>query len=191
MSAYLCGFAPPFTRLNQGDKKKPRGKREPGHRKRSVHRTVVVKPSEVPAGSRFKGYADYIVQELEIKAETTRYRLEKWLAPEGKLITGKLPHEATAGHFGPTLRSFVLYQYYQAQVTEPLILEGLREWGVAISSGQLHRLIVDGKASFHQEKGEILKAGLRVSRYVHADDTGARHRGRNGYCTHIGNTSFA
>jgi hypothetical protein len=30
-----------------------------------------------------------------------------------------------------------------------------------------------------------------VSSYVHADDTGARHDGRNGYCTHIGNELFA
>ena len=33
--------------------------------------------------------------------------------------------------------------------------------------------------------------GLHVSRHIHADDTGARHRGKNGYCTHIGNEWFA
>lgn len=33
--------------------------------------------------------------------------------------------------------------------------------------------------------------GLQQSGYVHVDDTGARHRGRNGYCTHIGNELFA
>ncbi len=33
--------------------------------------------------------------------------------------------------------------------------------------------------------------GLQVSRYIQVDDTGARHRGRNGYCTHIGNELFA
>jgi hypothetical protein len=26
---------------------------------------------------------------------------------------------------------------------------------------------------------------------VHTDDTGARHKGQNGYCTHIGNELFA
>jgi hypothetical protein len=30
----------------------------------------------------------------------------------------------------------------------------------------------------------LLQAGLSVSQYVHADDTGARHDGKNGYCTH-------
>ena len=37
----------------------------------------------------------------------------------------------------------------------------------------------------------MLPAGLEVSTYVQVDDTGARHQGRNGYCTHIGNDLFA
>jgi hypothetical protein len=37
----------------------------------------------------------------------------------------------------------------------------------------------------------MLVTGLQVSRYVQVDDTGARHQGRNGYCTHIGNEWFA
>ena len=44
---------------------------------------------------------------------------------------------------------------------------------------------------FHDEKDQLLQAGLSVSQYVHADDTGARHNGKNGYCTHIGNELFA
>ena len=67
-------------------------------------------------------------------------------------------------------------------MTEPLILEQLREWGMQISSGQLHRLITEGKERFHREKDEILRVGLRVSRHIHVDDTGARHQGKNGDC---------
>jgi hypothetical protein len=152
---------------------------------------VVVKAKQVPEGSRFKGYDDYRVQELVIKAQTTRYRVERWLTPGGELVTGSLPVEAAVGHYGPTLRCFVLYQYYHAQVTEPLILEELREWGIEISSGQLHRMITEGKDQFHAEKDKILEVGLRVSGHIHADDTGARHKGKNGYCTHIGNDWFA
>ena len=36
-----------------------------------------------------------------------------------------------------------------------------------------------------------ISAALKVSDYVNVDDTGARHDGRNGYCTHIGNELFA
>ena len=180
------------SRLNDDDKKGRRGKRaRRPERRRRADRTVVVKAKRVPEGSRFKGYDDYTVQELVIRSQTTLYRVERWLTPEGKYVGGELPVEATNGHFGPTLRSFVLYQYYHAQVTEPLILEQLREWGMSLSSGQLHRLITEGKEHFHQEKAAILEVGLRVSGHIHVDDTGARHKGKNGYCTHIGNEWFA
>jgi hypothetical protein len=180
------------SRLNERKRKKRRRKRKKSQETgREPDRTVKVEAKAVPEGSRFKGYDDFFVQELVIKTETVRYRLERWLTPEGDLVVGELPAEVSGGHFGPTLRSFILYQYYHAQVTEPLLLEELREWGVRISSGQLHRLITAGKEKFHAEKDEILRVGLRVSQHIHVDDTGARHQGKNGYCTHIGNEWFA
>ena len=60
-----------------------------------------------------------------------------------------------------------------------------------ISAGQLNRLLTEGHDAFHQEKAEIKAAGLATSSYLQADDTGARHRGQNGYCTYIGNERFA
>jgi len=176
-----------------GKKKKKNGKKRKRKKveSRRIDKTKVIKAENVPEGSRFKGYDDFFVQELVIKAVTTLYRKEKWLTPDGELLTAEMDLESDTPHFGPTLCSFVLYQYYHAQVTEPLILEQLREWGVRISSGQLHRMITEGKERYHQEKDEILRVGLQVSGYVNVDDTGARHQGQNGYVTHIGNEWFA
>jgi hypothetical protein len=184
------------SRLRKGERKRRSAKRRRKRdRRRRVDRTVVVKPEHVPEGSVFKGHKDFYQQELVIKAETVLYRVETWLTPEGKMVSGQLPAQvSTQGpgvHYGPTLRCFVLYQYYHAQVTEPLILEQLYEWGVRISSGQLHRMITEGKEQFHREKDEILRVGLRLSGHIHVDDTGARHAGKNGVCTHIGNQWFA
>ena len=67
----------------------------------------------------------------------------------------------------------------------------MQDLGVDISSGRLSPFITDGLDVFHDEKDQILQAGLSVSSYVHTDDTGARHDGKNGYCTHIGNELFA
>jgi hypothetical protein len=36
----------------------------------------------------------------------------------------------------------------------------------------------------------VLRAGLATSSWVSADDTGARHRAKNGFCTQIGNDRF-
>jgi hypothetical protein len=94
-------------------------------------------------------------------------------------------------HFGPTLRRYILSQHYEQHVPQKLLLKQLWQWGVAISSGQLNRLLIHGHESFHGEKAEVLRTGLEVSSHINVDDTGARHQGKNGYCTPIGNEWFA
>ena len=158
-----------------------------------IHEKKVLKADDVPAGSLFKGYEDFTVQGLVVKAHNVLYRRERWKTPQGDSIVAPLPPEVRAlgGHFDATLISFILYQSYHAHVTQPLILEQLREYGVDISAGQLNRILTEGKDGFHAEKAEILRVGLEVSGYVNVDDTGSRHDGKNGYCTHIGNELFA
>ena len=89
------------------------------------------------------------------------------------------------------LRSYLLYQYHHCHVTQPKLLEQMREWNIDISSGQLNRILVENKEAYHSEKQDILRVGLTVSSYINTDDTSARHQGVNSYCTHIGNEWFA
>ena len=156
-----------------------------------VDRTEIMRVEHVPVGAVFKGYQDYVIQELEVGVSTTRYRCERWHTPDGGTVVGRLPEAVRGSHFGPTLRSYILYQYYQQHVTQPLIANYLQEVGVEISVGQVNRMRTENKAIFHAEKEAILRTGLAVSRYVNVDDTEARHQGENGYCTHIGNEFFA
>jgi hypothetical protein len=183
------------------DSKSRRARRRRGSKKRKkrkktqhlqIHEDEIIAPSEVvPPGSRFKGYRDFVVQGLIIKAHNTRYRLQRWLTPDGQALAGQLPAELGGGHFDGTLVSYMLYQHHHCQVTQPLLLEQLREWGVDISSGQLNELLSANKERFHEEKDALLSAGLSSTGVVTVDDTGARHQGNNGYVTHIGNEFFA
>jgi hypothetical protein len=143
----------------------------------------------VPEGSRFKGHEPFLVQDLVISARATCYQRERWVTPDGRTILAPLP-EGVDGHFGPELRRFVLMQYHQGQSTLPRLAALLRSLGVAISKRQLLRLLTDKQESFVAEAQDVLRAGLETSPYVSVDDTGARHAGKNGFCTQIGNDWF-
>ncbi|MGH7084125.1 MAG: IS66 family transposase, partial [Acetobacteraceae bacterium] len=52
------------------------------------------------------------------------------------------------------------------------------------------RLLIAGQDGFLAENREVLRAGLQTAAWITVDDTGARHAGKNGYCTQIGNDVF-
>lgn len=176
-------------------KKKRRGKR-PGSAKRQktgeliIHETIAVPLEGLPEGTQQNGYEDFVVQDLKIEAHNVCYRRLRYLLPDGTSRTAPLPADVK-GHFGPGLRSHVLYQHHQNHVTQPLIHEELLDLGIDISTGQIDRLLTEGHDPFHEEKDALLPAAREVSSYFQADDTGARHQGKNAYTTVIANPFFA
>jgi len=157
-----------------------------------IHEERVIPPAETPpSGSRFKGYRDFVVQDLKIEAHNTRYRLEVWQTPDGEWLRGELPATLQGGHFGPRLRAYLLYQHHHCHVTQPLLREQLLEWGIDLSVGQIDALLSGHNEPFFTEKDKLLEVGLEVSSFITVDDSGARHQGRNGYVTQIGNDFFA
>ncbi len=73
---------------------------------------------------------------------------------------------AKIGHFGPTLKSYLLYQYHHCHVTQPKLLTMMEDWGIDISSGQLNRILVENKEKYHTEKQEILRVGAQLPRTI-------------------------
>ena len=155
-----------------------------------ISEEIKIAAENVPEGSRFKGYKDYTVQELSITAKDVKYRLEVWQTPEGKTIRGVLPKGIAGNHFGPELRSFV-HNLYASGVTEPEILNFLTGLGVKISTGQVHNILMDEACKYSDVSKGILKAGLETAPYVRVDDTGAKHKYKSGYCTHVGGQYFS
>ena len=133
---------------------------------------------------------DYDVQELKLERHNIRFRLAEYVCNDGTTILGELPTEYRQGHYGPLLLGYILYQHYQCRVPQPIVHEQLRKWGIALSTGQLNHILSENKENFHTEQQQILRVGLETASYVHTDDTGARHQGKNGYCTVIGNPWF-
>jgi hypothetical protein len=163
------------------EKRRGRGKVRP---RVAVEDRII--PATAPAGSRFKGYVTCLVQELVLSVHAVRYLRERWVTPDGQTITAPLP-DGTRGHFGPNLRRFVLMQYHQGQSTLPRLASLLQSVGLSISKREIQRLLTEGQEGFLAEARDVLRAGLETSPWISVDDTGARHRATNGYCTQIGN----
>lgn len=172
------------NRLSRG--KHPRRKKT---NQIKIHIRNRIKPESIPEGAIFKGCQKFTVQDIILQPHNTVYELERWQLPDGSYLTGKLPQNIR-GHYGPHLATYILHQYYGCRVTEPLLFAQLKEIGVLISKGQLSNILIQGKEAFHQEKNELLPAGIAAIRQINVDDTGARHRGHNGYSTVIGNEFF-
>lgn len=54
----------------------------------------------------------------------------------------------------------------------------------------MQRLLTEKQDDFIGEAQDVLRAGLATSPWISVDDTGARHAGKNGFCTQIGNDRF-
>jgi hypothetical protein len=156
----------------------PRGKRR---RRGSTKARLAIHEARTltaaaPPGSRFKGYAGFLVQDLVIRPHVTHFRRECWQTPDGKTIMAPLP-EGIDGHFGPELRRFVLAQYHQGQVTVPRLVELLRGVGIVISKRQVVRLLIAGKQDFLDEARGVLRAGLANAAWVTVQGTEVRLTG--------------
>jgi hypothetical protein len=139
----------------------------------------------VPSGSRFKGYEDVLVQDLQLSARVIRYRRERWLTPAGERVVAPLP-AGVVGGFGPELRRFLLAAHIQGQVTTERLTALLTGLGLAISKRQVVRLLSQSLETFRAEDRDVLRAGLSSARWISVDDTAARHANRDGYTTQIG-----
>ena len=53
--------------------------------RRVVHEGRVIKAA-VPPGSRFKGHADFVAQDLALRPRVVRHRRERWLTPDGQSL---------------------------------------------------------------------------------------------------------
>ena len=167
---------------------KRKGRR--GAKRGAIDESHILKSDSLPDGARFKGYEDFIVQDIVIMPWTIRYRRERWLLPSGETVVAPLP-KGVRSHFGANLKRFVLSQYHQGQVTIPRLTAQLTGLGIEISKRQIVRLLTSKQDAFVKESMEVLRAGLLSASWLTADDTGARHKAQNGFCTHIGNDRFA
>lgn len=147
---------PGFAAKGQG-----RGAKGSKSERLRVDKEQVIKAA-VPAGSRFKGYQDFLIQDLVLRPCVVRIRRERWLTPDGRTVVAPLP-AGIVGHFGPELRRFALFPYHQGQVTVPRLVAQLGAVGIAISKRRVVRLLDEGQGIFLDAARDVLRAGLATA----------------------------
>lgn len=173
---------------SEEERKKPRAPRsepkEPKQKRLKIDReeTLKIDPALLPEDAQFKGHEDVFVQELIFRTDNVLYHKEKFYSPsQGKTFLAEMP-AGYQGQYGPQLKAFIWVLYFATQVSEPKIVELLLSAGVSISEAEVSNLLIKEQAGLHEEKAEIVQAGLESSPWQQTDDTGTRVNGRNEHC---------
>ena len=182
-----------LDKQRDGKKTKRKG-RTTGKRKKKenleIHETKKIKVKGLSEGWKLVGHEKHIRQDIKIQAHNVEYKLEKWKSPTGQIVVAELPPHLQNTHFGATLKTHIIYQYFECGVTQPLIYKSLKDIGIDISSGQVSAILTENNEVYHTEKEEILKTGISISEELRTDDTGARHQFKNAFCNCINTSLF-
>ena len=169
-----------------------KNKRKSKKEKIKIDRTEIclVDPKILPPDAEFKGYDIHIVQGLIIKTDNVEFKKEVYYSASlHKTYIGPLPL-GYEGDFDSTIKALTIILQNAANVSEPKILELLKNFGTHISAGTISNILIKNKEIFHQEKDELYKAGLESTNYQQIDDTGARVNGENCYTQIICNPLY-
>ncbi len=103
-----------------------------------------------------------------------------YLTPSGEYIIAELPKEVQRTHYGSGVHQYIAYQTAKNRVTQKRLCQDLNDKGLQISEGQIDQIAKAIAKSLKSEKDDLLHVGARYSEELRTDDTGARHRGKNG-----------
>lgn len=177
---------------SEKERRKNRNKNKKAKQKKKNRITVnrveilTIDKDQLPEDAIFKGYKSVIVQEIIIQTDNVEFKKATYYSPSlNKTFMASLP-AGYSGEFGPRLRQLVISLYHESNMTESGIAGFLDNHKILMGTGTLSRILTQSpeKEGFHQEKNDIVMAGLHSANYQQMDDTSARVKGKN-YYDHI------
>ena len=144
---------------------------------------VTLDRSTLPSDAIFKGYQPYIVQDIKFELDNIEYKREEYYSPSTqRSYVAELPVDYNGSGYGFNIKAIIIALHHQGKMTQQSIHEFLSNTaGTQIAKSTISRILTDDLEVFHQEKADIVSAGLSATSYIHVDDTGARVNGQNNY----------
>ena len=158
---------------------------------REVH--IEVDKSILPSDAVYIGERKVVTQNIVIKTDNVAYYLQRYYSRSlNKVFEAELPEDIKGSQFGAGLKSIVAYLHYKCRVPQNKIFDLITDVGIVISEGTISNILTNDKANeFFAERMSILEAGMIKAKYLQADESGARHQGRNCYLHVICNDMFS
>jgi hypothetical protein len=174
---------------SEKERKKPEKtphKKRPKNPHLKINRTEICEldKSQLPADAQFKGYQSVIVQGLKIQTDNVKFKKEIYYsASEKKTYIAELPSPYQGGYH-PGIKALAIIFKNVCNMSESKIRDFFQTAGVVISAGTISNMLIKDNEQFHQEKKDLVTAGLESTEHQQIDDTKARVNGQN-YHTHI------
>ena len=128
--------------------------------------------SNLPKGAIHKGYRQITIQEILFERHNICFNIEIFLDPmTGKSIEADIPAQYKGHEFGPTLRSFIVPQYFESDSTHWKINKALESIGINISNSKINSVLLDSSKFFKDELSDLRVVALEKEKWQHIDDT--------------------
>ena len=150
-------------------------------------------PDNLPDDAEFLRVQEFLYQDLEFVATRKLFQREVYYSEsEGRFIVADLPEGYDEHqHYGPGISAFLLQGKADYNLTEGKLEQFFKDHGISISSATINRLSLRlGERVFEEESREICKTGVETGAYIHLDDSGWNHNGKNYHTQILGNTHF-
>ncbi len=165
------------TDENKGKKKDKTPKTRSPRRKKidlKIDETIDLKVdrSKLPEGAVNKGYRQITIQEILFERHNICFNIERFFDPAtGKLIEADIPSKYKGHEYGPTLRSFIVAQYFESDSTHSKIKRALEGIDIDISNSQINNILLDSSKLFKSELNNLRETALRKEKWQQIDDT--------------------
>ncbi len=152
-----------------------------------------VDKDNLPGDAKKIGSREVVIQDIVLKRRNIKFIIERFYSKElGKVIEEKVPDAFKGSEFGPQLRSYIQYLYYQCRVPHEKIITTLKDvFGSNISKGTICTILNTSNQEFKDDLESARKGALKKDSKLYLDDTGARIDGVNGNTYGVSNDYFS